>query len=678
MKIAVYMNSLSQNYQRMFYRGVQKRAKELGVNTVCIQNDLTFLSKHIPADAAIFLTPSLSGIKDFIFEKSFSNQFNGIPLLCAGNAVPGISSIIVQSEEAMQDLMTHLLDVHGYTNLLYVGGTESHPDNILREGIFKKTIQKRKHAGVNIQYECIHTSFTEYTSMIALEEWINRNPGNIPQVIVCANDNIAVGVRRIVQIQENPQWTKTAITGFDDIDCSLLGYPDLTTVHQPVNELGEISLETAYRLVQREKIVFPKKIDSKLIIRQSCGCKVERNFTYNISEEKEKGIAERTEQYVTQLGRHLNRTDSFQSTCRHLDSFAAYSGLQYFSILLFSESGQMKKEMANLVYEYNLGTSDFYDLQKSVSLKDFFNSRSQFFFENDEGSVICSLTSGKKILGFMIYRTQQKIHSQMYNCSLFLSAAIERLNSLNALEKEVQKRTKKLLIANEKLKVESERRIKVEAQVLKVGELERQRFSMDLHDDICQRLAGISMICKGLSKDNPPIEELSLLIDETLHRTRLYAHNSFPTDLKSEGLKRNLESLCEAVQKESLNALKVLFEWKVPKRCGIDKDPIRQINIFRIVQEALHNTMKHSKADTVLVSVSGEIQKSGQKVKVIISDNGIGISKKKSDRNGMGLTSMKYRADQIGAKFTIKKGGVPALFKNAPSGGCTLELVIPV
>jgi len=186
------------------------------------------------------------------------------------------------------------------------------------------------------------------------------------------------------------------------------------------------------------------------------------------------------------------------------------------------------------------------------------------------------------------------------------------------------------------------------------------------------------MICKGLSKDNPPIEELSLLIDETLHRTRLYAHNSFPTDLKSEGLKRNLESLCEAVQKESLNALKVLFEWKVPKRCGIDKDPIRQINIFRIVQEALHNTMKHSKADTVLVSVSGEIQKSGPKVKVIVSDNGIGISKKKSDRNGMGLTSMKYRADQIGAKFTIKKGGVPALFKNAPSGGCTLELVIPV
>ena len=192
MKIAVYMNSLSQNYQRMFYRGVQKRAKELGVNTVCIQNDLTFLSKHIPADAAIFLTPSLSGIKDFIFEKSFSNQFNGIPLLCAGNAVPGISSIIVQSEEAMQDLMTHLLDVHGYTNLLYVGGTESHPDNILREGIFKKTIQKRKHAGVNIQYECIHTSFTEYTSMIALEESINISEALEGQDI-CARLFIALG-----------------------------------------------------------------------------------------------------------------------------------------------------------------------------------------------------------------------------------------------------------------------------------------------------------------------------------------------------------------------------------------------------------------------------------------------------------------------------------------------------
>ena len=57
------------------------------------------------------------------------------------------------------------------------------------------------------------------------------------------------------------------------------------------------------------------------------------------------------------------------------------------------------------------------------------------------------------------------------------------------MEEEISKRTKELIEANN-------RRIQVEAEVLKITEIERQRFSTDLHDDICQRLAGISMLCK--------------------------------------------------------------------------------------------------------------------------------------------------------------------------------------
>ena len=239
-----------------------------------------------------------------------------------------------------------------------------------------------------------------------------------------------------------------------------------------------------------------------------------------------------------------------------------------------------------------------------------------------------------------------------------IRAMEERKRRSEYLEKEVTKRTKELVEANNK-------RMEVEAEVLKISEIERQRFSNDLHDDICQRLAGISMLCRCYTNQEDAIEksqmeELTQLIGETLQCTRQYAHNSYPVELESLGMNHSLSNLCNSFTTQS--GIKCDYFWSLPDSCDLDK--LQKLNLFRIIQEALHNIMKHAKA----TEVSVKVEYVDDKVVVKVVDNGCGIDKTKLKKSGLGLNSMQYRANQIGADFSITE--------NKPTGTCVQVSVV--
>ncbi|MDY4833458.1 MAG: sensor histidine kinase, partial [Treponema sp.] len=273
--------------------------------------------------------------------------------------------------------------------------------------------------------------------------------------------------------------------------------------------------------------------------------------------------------------------------------------------------------------------------------------------------------SGDDIIGCILYEASHVLLPYITSISNNIAQVLNRLKSLEEkekyseyLEKEVTKRTKELVKANNK-------RMKVEAEVLKISELERQRFSNDLHDDICQRLAGISMLCRSYSNQTVPVskeqmDELAQLIGETLQCTRQYAHNSYPVELESLGMKHSLSNLCNSFSIQS--GIECDYEWNVNENLVFDK--IKLLNLFRIIQEALHNVLKHSKASKVEVSVNSEKNKIIAKV----CDNGCGINKNAiKEKKGIGMNSMEYRANQIGAEFKIEQ--------NKPSGTCVIVTV---
>jgi signal transduction histidine kinase len=322
------------------------------------------------------------------------------------------------------------------------------------------------------------------------------------------------------------------------------------------------------------------------------------------------------------------------------------------------------------------------DHPATLEMSDFFSDLSGVINTNRVWCVYY-LRSGMEYLGFIVYEASDRVHPQMCSAAVFLANTVKRLQIYKdekkqsvKLEQEVTVRTRDLSETYRKLQEEVQRRMAVEAEVLRISEIERLRFSMDLHDDICQRLAGISMFCKSMMHGVSPqsfLPELSELIDETLARTRRYAHDSFPVELDALGLKEALDALCYTVTRQ--NACRCIFSWSAPDKSLFTS--AQDLNIYRIVQEAIQNAVKHAGANRINVNVRA---KEGI-FSVTILDNGSGGLRPDEENSlstdikryikggGLGLRSMRYRAHQLGAEY---------IFKSSEEGGTRVEIRIPL
>src|SRR5215472_6734477 len=95
----------------------------------------------------------------------------------------------------------------------------------------------------------------------------------LPRVIVCANDQSALGVMYVLRRSGVDVPGQVAVTGFDDIPMARHLHPQLTTVRQPIGELGVTAFEVLYSMISREQ---PAERDialpTRLMCRESCGC----------------------------------------------------------------------------------------------------------------------------------------------------------------------------------------------------------------------------------------------------------------------------------------------------------------------------------------------------------------------------------------------------------------------
>jgi signal transduction histidine kinase len=384
---------------------------------------------------------------------------------------------------------------------------------------------------------------------------------------------------------------------------------------------------------------------------------------------------------VSNLGQNLLTVNSIEEMLPHLEFFLTNLMVKTFYLILYPQPLYGIGKAGDLLYQRVLNQDVSY-LQnpQHIEMKQFFAEISLQERYKPRAWCLYHLRSGSEYLGFIVYEAHDTVHPQLCSGALFIANTIKRLRILDdekersrQLEQEIAFRTRDLVEINKKLKEEAERRIAVEAEVLRISELERLRFSLDLHDDICQRLAGISMFCKslvgGISAESL-LPELSELIDETLQRTRRYAHDSFPMELDAFGLKEALKSLCHTISRET--SCRCSYSWSAPDPSPLS--PAQDINVYRIIQEALQNAVKHAKADHIQVNIR---VKAGVLI-VFVGDNGRGNSQLNGKnpvvsgnkrREGLGLRSMQYRAHQLGAEY---------FFESSESGGTQVEVRIPL
>ncbi len=693
MRIAVYVNNLDESYQILFYNAVRIRAKLFNMDILCIQqetltskNDDPFPShKFVSADGIIILFATLVDRPVTRLADQMKTLFSSIPVISAGIEIPDIPSVVIKTKSSMEQLMMHLLSFHRYRKFLYISGPPGHPDNIIRESVFRTSLKDAGMTDNTISWDIINAYFSEYSGMFALQEYIKSNPANPPDVIVCANDTTAIGALKMLNMQEDAGWEKCAITGFDDVEKIRTDITGLTTVRQPIDTMGSLSVDLMHKMLTGQETPSVLHIDSSLVIRTSCGCgskpgskiipqetdspdicNKESMNSYIARMQYENLKSNLAQQYVSFFGQDVNLAPDMAGVIVSLRNFLGNVNVNTFYFCLFEPAATVPEE-GMLVYKKEGNTEKKFEPYKKIRLKSFFAADLFKSGGTPSHRILHYLASGTERLGFIIYDADETNYPQMCSCAVFLSTGLKRIYALEEekkrsrlLELEVQRRTRNLIDTNRKLQIESKKRIKVEAEVLKISELERRRFSMDMHDDICQRLAGISMMCRGMAEGNSQLGELSELIEETLKRTRQYVHNSFPVELESLGMRQGIEQLCYTTEQQSCGTLKVPFTWNV--KGDIKLNSTDEINVYRIIQEAIHNAVKHAQASEIAVSVL----QTENGIDISIKDNGTGNDSLAIQKRGVGigLNSMKYRADQMGGTCRIvssEKSGTSVL-----------------
>ncbi|GAG41489.1 unnamed protein product, partial [marine sediment metagenome] len=168
-------------------------------------------------------------------------------------------------------------------------------------------------------------------------------------------------------------------------------------------------------------------------------------------------------------------------------------------------------------------------------------------------------------------------------------------------------------------------RKRLERDILRIGEWERQRIGLDIHDHVCQDLMAARMLLAAKTSDPAGIDDI---LRRTLERARGLAKDLYPVDIDVGGIVSALRAL--ASEKERLYGVACRLKPVGPLP---DVDRETATHLYRIAQEALSNALRHAKARSIAISLAG--RKDGTVV-LRVKDDGTGIPKSPK-RAGMGL-----------------------------------------
>ncbi len=202
-----------------------------------------------------------------------------IPVVSIGMQIKDIPYVGINNSDGMRELVEHLITEHGVKNVVYIGGTKTHVDSVERLEVVKEVMKKHdlKLPKKNIFYgDWVNEKAIAFTDELA------KSPDGLPDVIICANDIMALAVACELRDLGYELPRDVIVTGFDHIGEGSVSYPALTTVDQDYETIGYNSCKLLYDIVKGKKKEKYSFVSSKLVIGESCGCNLEADSPYDI------------------------------------------------------------------------------------------------------------------------------------------------------------------------------------------------------------------------------------------------------------------------------------------------------------------------------------------------------------------------------------------------------------
>jgi DNA-binding LacI/PurR family transcriptional regulator len=299
--IALMIDALSGmgSYQEYIWHGVVKAAKATDRNLLIFpggsletrqdnkyEHNRNIVYKIVQEDKIDGIIIAGGAIGNYISHERFEQfvkAYDPIPRVSISGGLKGIPNIMIDNEKGFSELIEHLIVDHKYSKIAYIGGPEESDDAVKRLKAYKHVLSEH-----NIPFDekfFFLGTFNEPSGHEGIIELLDRRKARF-QAVVGANDNMALGALKELQLRGIMVPQQVAVVGFDDVVEAGVITPGLTTVRQPVQLQVEKAVEILNQMIDGKHIDQEMiYIDTEMIIRKSCGCtgvKQEKNEAIEI------------------------------------------------------------------------------------------------------------------------------------------------------------------------------------------------------------------------------------------------------------------------------------------------------------------------------------------------------------------------------------------------------------
>lgn len=280
-RIAIFTNGFSNEFVEHIVSGLQRKAKEDCTDlfvfvTYCSPGDHDLQNKcqlnifHLPNpsdfDGAIMLTNTYN-FPDEQERVCACFQRAGVPMLSLEVDVPNMSCIKTENYNGVRDLALHLVEHHNAKKIIFVNGVEGNVENKTRRQALVDVLNEH---GLELydEFVCDFGFYTAYLQM----KWFIEDGKELPDAVVCANDNMALGINTALTENGYSVPEDLLLTGFDMTKDGQYTFPILSTVSRGWDKFGEIAYDKLKYQIEHPDERFNEVYDSYFVPSESCGC----------------------------------------------------------------------------------------------------------------------------------------------------------------------------------------------------------------------------------------------------------------------------------------------------------------------------------------------------------------------------------------------------------------------
>jgi DNA-binding LacI/PurR family transcriptional regulator/signal transduction histidine kinase len=281
--IGVLLGWFGDAYSMPIVGGIADALREHAAGVVCFAGGRPpSLQPYEPASRAVFDLVGEESVDGLIFLAGTLVQMLGaeelellaarhpnVPKVSVAVELPGCSSLLVDNERGLRDIVAHLVLDHGYRRVGFVQGPATSPE---AERRFRVYVEIMGQHGIAVDPAWVaRGTFDEPSGERAVEILFDERRLDLDALVV-ANDQMALGAIRALVARGMDVPERVAVVGFDDTEMASFATPSLTTVRQPLYKLGRraasLLLESISGGAAESTLVLP----TEAVIRESCGC----------------------------------------------------------------------------------------------------------------------------------------------------------------------------------------------------------------------------------------------------------------------------------------------------------------------------------------------------------------------------------------------------------------------